>query len=64
MECKEVREKLSAYIEGIVPAEEKVLMEEHLRTCPGCKESLADLKRTIEYFAALRTAGRSSLKEV
>jgi hypothetical protein len=49
MECKEVREKLSAYIEGIVPAAEKPLMEEHLRACTGCKESLADLKRTIEY---------------
>jgi len=53
MECKEVREKLSAYIEGIVPAPEKPLMEEHLQTCPGCKESLADLKRTIEYVQAI-----------
>ncbi len=53
MECKEVREKLSAYIEGIVPAPEKPLMEEHLRTCPGCKESLADLKSTIEYVQAI-----------
>ncbi len=53
MECKEVREKLSAYIEGIVPAEEKRLIEEHLRTCPGCKESLADLERTIEHVQAI-----------
>ena len=52
MECREFAEKLSAYMEGIVSATEKVLMEEHLQACPGCKESLADLKRTIEYVQA------------
>jgi hypothetical protein len=49
MNCHEIKQKLSAYAEGIIPPEEKMLIEEHLKLCPKCNESLVDLRKTIEY---------------
>jgi len=48
MECKGVREKLCAYLEGVVPSEESRIIEEHLNSCPECRRNLADLKKTGE----------------
>ncbi|GAV24860.1 hypothetical protein ciss_07930 [Carboxydothermus islandicus] len=39
MECNEVRELLSAYIDGEVTAEEKKQVERHLQSCAGCREA-------------------------
>lgn len=49
MECKNIQGKLSAYIEGLIPSEEKRGIEEHLGSCEKCKDSLIDLRKTIEY---------------
>ena len=49
MKCHDIQQKLSAYAEGIVPHEEKMLIEEHLKICPQCNESLMDLRKTIDY---------------
>jgi hypothetical protein len=48
MECKDIREKLSAYLEGSVSPEESRLIEEHLNSCQECRTSLADLKKAGE----------------
>ena len=48
MECKDIREKLSFYLEGTLPSEEKRLIGEHLNSCPQCGTALQDLKRTEE----------------
>jgi hypothetical protein len=48
MQCSDIREKLSAYIEGVVSPEEKPLIDEHLKVCERCSESLADLKKALE----------------
>jgi anti-sigma factor RsiW len=53
MECDNIREKLSSYIDGIIPPEERMLIDEHLKTCERCNESLADLKKTLEYVQNL-----------
>jgi len=53
MECRDIQEKLSAYMEGIISSEEKVLIDEHLKTCQKCNGSLADLKKTLEYVQNL-----------
>lgn len=53
MECSEIQEKLSAYIEGIISPEEKAVIDEHLKACQKCNESLADLKKTLEYVQNL-----------
>src|SRR4030043_1859709 len=49
MKCQDIQQKLSAYAEGIVPHEEKILIEEHLKSCQKCNESLASLRKTIDY---------------
>jgi hypothetical protein len=53
MECNNIQERLSAYIEGVISPEEKILIDEHLKSCRTCNESLAELKRTIEYVQDL-----------
>ncbi|MBI5026026.1 MAG: DUF2275 domain-containing protein [Nitrospirae bacterium] len=49
MECINFQERLQAYLDGIISAEEKFLIDEHLKLCPKCNESLSDLRKTIEY---------------
>jgi hypothetical protein len=46
MECKVIREKLSAFLEGAISPEEKRLIGEHLPTCQDCSNALEDLKKT------------------
>jgi hypothetical protein len=45
MECRDIREKLSAYLEGSASSEEKKLIEGHLSACPECRGTLEDLKK-------------------
>jgi hypothetical protein len=54
MECSDIQKKLSAYLEGIIPSEEKGVIDEHLKACQKCNESLADLKKTLEYVQNLQ----------
>ncbi len=48
MECKGIREKLCAYLEGVVSPEENRIIEEHLNSCQECGNNLADLKKAGE----------------
>ncbi|TET59734.1 DUF2275 domain-containing protein, partial [Candidatus Aerophobetes bacterium] len=38
---------------GMISSGEKVVIDEHLMTCQKCNESLADLKKTLEYVRNL-----------
>jgi len=53
MECKGIREKLSAYLEGALPSEEKRLIEEHLNSCQQCSCAVEELKKTGEFLKNL-----------
>jgi hypothetical protein len=53
MDCNNIQEKFSAYLEGIASSEEKAVIDEHLRSCQKCGETLADLKKTLEYIQSL-----------
>lgn len=53
MECDNIKEKLSAYIEGLSSSEEKAMIEEHLKSCQECRTSLADLEKTVSYVKSL-----------
>lgn len=44
MDHKTCRENLSAYLDGELPREEKVSLEEHLSGCADCAKVLAELK--------------------
>jgi hypothetical protein len=48
IKCAHCKEQLSAYLDGIMTAEEKKLIEEHLSTCEQCKAALSELMETRE----------------
>lgn len=47
MDCTEIKETLSAYIDGEIGGDEKTLVEEHLRSCKGCDVFLSELKKSV-----------------
>jgi hypothetical protein len=47
MECSEIQEKFSAYLEDFLSSGEKEFIGEHLKSCGRCRESLADLRKAI-----------------
>jgi hypothetical protein len=54
MECGTIRQRLSAYLEGIISFEEKKFIEEHLLSCQPCSVALRDLKRAGELVRDLK----------
>jgi len=46
MKCERVEELLSFHLEGDLSAEEKALVESHLRSCPSCALLLSALNET------------------
>jgi hypothetical protein len=55
MKCRNIREKLSEYIDGLLSFQEKEVVDEHLKSCRGCSKTLNDLKKTIEHARNLET---------
>jgi hypothetical protein len=53
MQCNDIQEKLSAYMDEDISSGERVLIDEHLKSCQQCKETLADLRKTTEYVRNL-----------
>ena len=54
MDCDNIKEKLSAYIDGLSSSEDKAIIEEHLKSCQECRTSLADLEKTVSYVKSLQ----------
>ena len=53
MQCNDIQEKLSVYIEGDISSEERMLIDEHLKSCQQCNETIAEMKKTTEYVRNL-----------
>ena len=53
MEHTEVRQKLSAYLDGAVSGAEREELEAHLAGCSRCRAALADLERTVGHLRNL-----------
>ncbi|HDZ62807.1 MAG TPA: hypothetical protein ENH40_06660, partial [Nitrospirae bacterium] len=53
MECKSIKEQISAYIDNELSADEREGVDEHLHGCTDCTLYLDDLKRTIAYSKGL-----------
>ena len=51
--CAHCKEQLSTYLDGIMTAEEKRLIEEHLSMCEHCKVALSELIKTQEILRNL-----------
>jgi anti-sigma factor RsiW len=41
--CREIRQALGVYVLGAIDPTERAQVDEHLATCPGCREELASL---------------------
>jgi len=41
--CREIRHSLGVYVLGAIDPADRALVEEHLASCPECREELAGL---------------------
>jgi len=46
--CKDIREKLSAFVDDELPPEEHGLIEKHLHRCTSCADDERSLRKIIE----------------
>jgi hypothetical protein len=47
MECRQIQETLSAYIDGEISQEEKTQVDTHLLSCDGCTLALSELSASL-----------------
>ncbi len=47
MRCKQSKNRLSAYMDNLLSAQEKERLERHLAQCPHCRRELANLQETV-----------------
>ena len=50
--CAEIRERLSVYLDGELPAAEATALEAHLAVCPACADEAEKLRRLCAELAA------------
>ena len=53
MQCSEIQEMLSFYLDDWLSAEEKTLVEQHLAVCSVCRKEMETLRCTIQTLASL-----------
>jgi len=53
MVCNEVRERLSEYLDGVLPMETKTRVDQHLSVCAGCRKEFESLKAVVRELNAL-----------
>ena len=47
MDCKELVEAITAYLDGTLPDADRRRFDAHLANCPYCTEYLAQMRETI-----------------
>ena len=58
-------ERMSAYVDGELPGEEKAAVEQHLATCTQCRANLQEFRETMGKLALLKKkAPRSFLPDI
>jgi hypothetical protein len=55
MDCEEIREHLSAYVDDNLDAGGKARVEEHLLSCKACQQELASLKALVRELGSLES---------
>ena len=53
MNCNKTRQRLSEYLDGVLPDGERAALDAHLAECPECRTELESLRRTVEAVAGL-----------
>ena len=51
--CHNVREGLTEYLDGALPATSRQGFDDHLRGCPPCRALLEELRLTVQRLASL-----------
>ncbi len=51
--CREVVELVTDYLEGAMAPQEQGRFEEHLATCPHCREYLSQMRTTLHVLARI-----------
>ena len=46
--CRDAVALMAAYLDGVLPADDRARLEGHLAGCPHCSEYLAQLRATID----------------
>ena len=59
--CRNVMERLTAYLDGGLPDGERDLIDAHLSECDGCDAALDQFRITIEVTGTLREDDVSSI---
>jgi anti-sigma factor RsiW len=47
MTCQELVELVTDYFDGVLPEDQRLAFEAHLRLCPGCDVYLEQMRTTI-----------------
>ena len=55
MDCAEIKERLSAYVDDVLDAESKAVVEEHLSTCKDCQQEMVSLKALVRELGSLES---------
>jgi len=55
MDCDEIKESLSAYVDDVLDAESKAVVEEHLSTCKDCQQELVSLQALVRELGSLES---------
>ncbi len=53
MDCNELVELVTEYLEGTLPDSERIRFETHLGTCSGCRNYLKQMEQTIRTLGKL-----------
>ena len=56
VQCREVVDVLTDYLEGALPAEERAALEQHLLLCQGCSRFVDQLRTSIALTGRLQEA--------
>jgi anti-sigma factor RsiW len=48
MKCSRIKKKLSVYLDGEMPEQERIVISEHLQRCEECKAELAGLMKVAD----------------
>lgn len=54
MTCRELVEVVSDYLDGTLPKQDRLRLEQHLEECPYCVEYIEQMRQTIEALGELR----------
>lgn len=54
MSCRQIVDAITAYLEGTMPASDRVRFEAHLDECVHCRAYLEQMRETIAALGSLR----------